>query len=209
MTYIDRMTNHHLSIYGFLVDKSSPLDGGLISRAPKGDGGLNSRACFRILMVEHLKVLNSRAPTGPHHRNGEPLPVLSLTVEPLPVLHLLFEELGPSLIGGTGRGTFQPGCGMRKSVTKRAKRNRRVQIQARLNLLPPIPRQTWFLVLGTAVRRNMHSEAHSFMPLLELGERKNFSFFPYWFPEETPSFRAVSMSPPFIRGSCLHPSRSK
>jgi hypothetical protein len=160
-------------------------------------------------MVEHLKVLDSRAPTGPHHRNGEPLPVLSLTVEPLPVLHLLFEELGPSLIGGTGRGTFQPGCGMRKSVTKRAKRNRRVQIQARLNLLPPIPRQTWFLVLGTAVRRNMHSEAHSFMPLLELGERKNFSFFPYWFPEETPSFRAVSMSPPFIRGSCLHPSRSK
>jgi len=24
------------------------LDGGLISRAPKGDGGLNSRACLRI-----------------------------------------------------------------------------------------------------------------------------------------------------------------
>ena len=31
----------------------------LISRAPKGDGGLNSRACYRILSlsVEHLKVL--------------------------------------------------------------------------------------------------------------------------------------------------------
>ena len=41
---------------------SSPLDGGLISRAPKGDGGLNSRACLRILSmaaltVEHLKVM--------------------------------------------------------------------------------------------------------------------------------------------------------
>jgi len=38
------------------------LDGGLISRAPKGDGGLNSRACLRILSmaaltVEHLKVM--------------------------------------------------------------------------------------------------------------------------------------------------------
>jgi len=61
-----------------------PLDGGLISRAPKGDGGLNSRACLRIQftylvggrMVEHLKVLfnllicpsnkskNGRAPKG-------------------------------------------------------------------------------------------------------------------------------------------------
>jgi len=46
------------------------------------------------LMVEHLKVLNSRACLRilmvereiPHHRNGEPLPGLSLTVEPLPVL---------------------------------------------------------------------------------------------------------------------------
>ena len=28
------------------------------------------------LMVEHLKVLNSRAPTGPQHRNGEPLSLL-------------------------------------------------------------------------------------------------------------------------------------
>jgi len=43
---------------------SSPLDGGLNSRAPKGDGGLNSRACLRILSmaalslsVEYLKVL--------------------------------------------------------------------------------------------------------------------------------------------------------
>jgi len=40
---------------------SSPLDGGLNSRAPKGplDGGLNSRACLRILMVEPLPVLSS------------------------------------------------------------------------------------------------------------------------------------------------------
>jgi len=164
---------------------------------------------LKVLMVEHLKVMAALSVEPAYASLSVEPPKGSLTVEPLPVLHLLFEELGPSLIGGTGRGTFQPGCGMRKSVTKRAKRNRRVQIQARLNLLPPIPRQTWFLVLGTAVRRNMHSEAHSFMPLLELGERKNFSFFPYWFPEETPSFRAVSMSPPFIRGSCLHPSRSK
>jgi hypothetical protein len=29
-------------------------------RAPKGDGGLNSRACLRILMVEHLKVVQVR-----------------------------------------------------------------------------------------------------------------------------------------------------
>jgi len=40
--------------WGILIYKevdiflSSPLDGGLISRAPKGDGGLNSRACLRI-----------------------------------------------------------------------------------------------------------------------------------------------------------------
>ena len=27
-------------------------------------GGVNSRACLRILMVEHLKVLISRAPKG-------------------------------------------------------------------------------------------------------------------------------------------------
>jgi len=39
----------------------SPLDGGLISRAPKGDGGLNSRACLRILMVEPLPVLSMAA----------------------------------------------------------------------------------------------------------------------------------------------------
>ena len=31
-----------------------PLDGGPISRVPKGDGGLNSRACLRILGVEYL-----------------------------------------------------------------------------------------------------------------------------------------------------------
>ena len=49
---------------------------GPYGRAPKGPL-LNSRACLRIL--------DSRAPTGPHHRNGEPLPGLSLTVEPLPV----------------------------------------------------------------------------------------------------------------------------
>jgi hypothetical protein len=39
---------------------------------------LNSRACLRIL--------NSRAPAGPHHRNGESLPGLSLAVEPMAAL---------------------------------------------------------------------------------------------------------------------------
>ena len=46
--------------YLTLPGAPSPLDGGLISRAPKGPL-LNSRACIRILLVEHLKVLNSRA----------------------------------------------------------------------------------------------------------------------------------------------------
>jgi hypothetical protein len=52
------------------------IDGGPYGRAPTGPL-LNSRACLRILMVER---------EIPHHRNGEPLPGLSLTVEPLPDL---------------------------------------------------------------------------------------------------------------------------
>jgi len=34
-----------LSVEPACASSPSPLDGGLISRAPKGDGGLNSRAC--------------------------------------------------------------------------------------------------------------------------------------------------------------------
>jgi len=46
-----------------------------------------SMAAMAALMVEReIPLLDSRAPTGPHHRNGEPLPGLSLTVEPLPDL---------------------------------------------------------------------------------------------------------------------------
>ena len=56
---------------------ASRAPAGPYGRAPKGDGGLNSRACLRILLVEHLKVLfnllicpsnkskNGRAPKGP------------------------------------------------------------------------------------------------------------------------------------------------
>jgi hypothetical protein len=58
----------------------------LNSRVPKGPL-LNSRACLRILMVEHLKVLNSRAPDGPYGRAPKgPLLSLSLMVEYLKVL---------------------------------------------------------------------------------------------------------------------------
>ena len=49
-----------------VLSSPSPLDGGLISRAPKGPL-LNSRACYRILMVEHLKVLISRVTNVPGH----------------------------------------------------------------------------------------------------------------------------------------------
>jgi len=41
--------NVPLPLVESLTYLSSPLDGGLNSRAPKGDGGLISRACLRIL----------------------------------------------------------------------------------------------------------------------------------------------------------------
>jgi len=46
----------------------------LISRAPKGDGGLNSRACYRILMVEPPKgSLSVEPPVGSSPSNFKSL----------------------------------------------------------------------------------------------------------------------------------------
>ena len=64
---------------------------GPYGRAPKGDGGLNSRACLRIqftywvggLMVEHLKVLISRAPKGDGGLNSRACLRIQFTYLPL------------------------------------------------------------------------------------------------------------------------------
>ena len=49
---------------------SSPLDGGLISRAPKGDGGLISRACLRIQFTYWVGALLN-IPKPPPRSNGQ------------------------------------------------------------------------------------------------------------------------------------------
>jgi len=67
------MVEHLKVLFNLLICPSNKSKNG---RAPKGDGGLISRACLRIqftywvggLMVEHLKVLISRAPKGPYGR---------------------------------------------------------------------------------------------------------------------------------------------
>ena len=56
--------------------RSSPLDGGLNSRVPKGPYGRVPKGP----MVEHLKVLNSRVPKGPMVER-----LRSLSVEPLTI----------------------------------------------------------------------------------------------------------------------------
>jgi len=83
-----------------IVLLSSPLDGGLISRAPKGDGGLNSRACLRILfnllICPSNKSKNGRAPKGDGGLISRAclriLSMAALTVEHLKVMAALTVE---------------------------------------------------------------------------------------------------------------------
>ena len=64
------MTNHHLSIYGFLVDKSSPL----LSMAALSVEHLKVMAAltvepayaFNLLICPSNKSKNGRAPKGPY-----------------------------------------------------------------------------------------------------------------------------------------------
>jgi len=72
-----------MAALSLMVEREIPLPYG---RARNPSPLWSSEKSLSLMVEREIPLPYGRAPTGPHHRNGEPLPGLSLTVEPLPVL---------------------------------------------------------------------------------------------------------------------------